>query len=513
MNPTQEQINAVRQQAGFAPLSSVSNKSVQTPSLAEKYGWAPTETQAESKPFGFGSKVADEMASGGQKIIDSVEQGGNMIKQGLNPTNPEDVLKIPMGITKAGAGSVVGAGQVIAAPITAGIKSATDKIVELMNKNYDPYKESIDTLVKSPEIVNKFNEIVSKNPEASGVIGDTLGAVLEFFGAKGMDVNQVLKSPISKATGEVSGVTKPFPLSAKPIDSKVIEPTVGRVLQGAPEDIASGKSGLGILDTSEVKTYSDLKNVAKSKIDELSSAQDELLSTDKTPRKLGDLNSNLKVKIDGVEKDIQHNFVQDGLDQLKNYYTSVNDVKNLEKVKNYIEKGGEKGAGLTIKDVNDIARMHSSDLNAFNASGELASGLKKQAAENTRIGMKKTVRELGPKGSEVIDKKITDVYTVKDLSGKMEDAVNKLSQRLQNPNIFRKLGGLVGKATRVTGIGDFASKLLGIDKMPGANILSPVELEAQLSKNLKKINAALGKDDAGFINDMQEFSKELKSSI
>jgi predicted Fe-Mo cluster-binding NifX family protein len=225
------------------------------------------------------------------------------------------------------------------------------------------------------------------------------------------------------------------------------------------------------------------------------------------------VNSNLKVKIDGVEKDIQHNFVQDGLDQLKNYYTSVNDVKNLEKIKNYIEKGGETGAGLTIKDVNDIAKMHSKDLNAFNASGELASGLKKQAAENTRMGIKKIVRELGPKGSEVIDKKITDVYTVKDLSEKMEDAVNKLSQRLQNPNIFRKLGGLVGKATRVTGIGDFASKLLGIDKMPGANILSPVELEAQLSKNLKKINAALGKDDAGFINDMQEFSKELKSSI
>lgn len=349
------------------------------------------------------------------------------------------------------------------------------------------------------------------------VLGEKIGEKATNSDGLNTSVSEVpgaIKTNLSDAGGTVSDVAKGTVSAVKSGANKVkeyVSPTptidqlVGIVAQGRTGDIPSFKSGIDALDTSKVSTYKDLNKVSNDTIKSLSKEQDALLGKDKRVLKV----QQLATKVGSS----YHNYVNDAVAQLKEYYTKTNDVANLKKIQAYEAKLDPiKGEGISLKDVNDIARMHGSDLNGYNANGELASGLTRQAAENTRMGLKDTVRNLLPDDeSKALDTKISDIYTVKDLSSKMAESVNKLTQRIQKPNILRKIGGLLGTATRVTGIGDFASKLLGIDKVPGSQTLNGVEIEARLAQNLSKIKAALAKDDAGFIEDIRGMSQSNAS--
>lgn len=293
------------------------------------------------------------------------------------------------------------------------------------------------------------------------------------------------------------------------VPTPTVNQIIGQVAQGSSKDIPSFGKGLANLDTSNVKTYNDLYKLSNSEIKKLAAQQDALLGQDKTLYKVQQLATPIKTG----ESSIAHNYVLDSVKQLKAFYAKTNDVAGVRKMEVYESRLNPKnGQGLTLQEVNDIARLHGSDLNAFNANGELASGLTKQAAENTRKGLKNTVRNLLPNDeSKTLDSQMSDIYTVRDLSEKMAEKVNTLQQRLQNPSILQKLGGIIGKGLRFTGIGDFASSLLGIEKVPGAKTLNPVELEARLAKNLKRIDAALQKDDAGFLQDIKAMDQESES--
>lgn len=263
--------------------------------------------------------------------------------------------------------------------------------------------------------------------------------------------------------------------------SETPEQITGKILQGDIKDVPHGKSALEKLDTTGVKTYKDLESKASDKISTLSKAQDHLLEADGNTYKI----QQLATKVG--DKEAAHNFVIDSLNQLKTFYEKTNDVANLSKVTDYLGKiDPVKGDGLTLKEVNDIARMHGSDLNAYNASGELASGLSKQAAENTRQGLKSTIRNLLPGGaSKALDEEISHLYTVKSLAHDMAEKVNTASQKLQKPSLLQKAGALAGKAVKGVGVGDFAREI-GFGKF-NPESLSPVELEKQLPKLLKKL--------------------------
>src|ERR1051326_3314660 len=156
---------------------------------------------------------------------------------------------------------------------------------------------------------------------------------------------------------------------------------VGKITQASPAEIPAASRALTSVDTSGVKTFADLSSRLESAIKE---------NTAKVDTELGKNTQRYKPST------LTNEPVKQALDQLENFYRATNDTKALGKITDLQERYQTKG--LTAKEMNDIAREHGRELNGYNANGELASGLSKQAAENTRQGVKQAVRNLTPSG-------------------------------------------------------------------------------------------------------------------
>ncbi len=522
-----QQIQQLQSAKSGAP-SGVPNTSVGQPLNDASFKSWLNPTQSTNQPnvdMSMGSMLSKTFGG----TIDAAKQTKKGFDQTVEGTKTGDISKIGRGVLNEAGGTI----NTLASPITNVLQNASklpgiSQGLDALKKHVlDPASNTIsdskslqDLMQKYPnadEVLGNFMTILStlaggeKAPEIKTALSDAtdtgINAVKQGVKTATNAVTDAAGNVINNATDSMGA------LKNKIIPTEDVNTTVGKVSQGKTADIQPFKQGISNLDTTGVKTYSDLTTKANDFIKSKSGETDSLLSKDTTPRKMQQLAVEQKVG-DSVTS---HNYVKDAIQQMKDYYTKINDVKNLAKINAY-EKALDpvKGKGITLQDINNIARMHGTDLNAFNANGELSSGLSKQAAENTRVGLKETIKsKLSPEDRTAFtnnDKSVSDVYRVRDLSGKMAEKVNTLTQRLQKPNILQKIGGLFGKATKITGVGDFAAKLLGIDKVPGASTLSPVELEAKLSKNLQRINDALKKDDAGFTKDIQQIVKDESSA-
>lgn len=561
---TTEQITQLRGSAGLSPtpVSSDANSIIAKRKLALGItAEAPVET-AKSPLTPLGQKTADFYGGTFDKakkgIVDSskaiYDRAGKIIdqtiqygKEDANKPIPDKIAgliqTIAHGVVDAGAG---GAGDIMinmikpflpqdvkdnikgkiadaSTAIQTALKEPADGRDLLHNEQFRNMLGHVSEVAKdnprlAQSIVDGFNAVALTGGGAAEVpvktaIKTGTEALVEGVNATRNAAGELISNVSSKAAPVIDSAASTVSDTAKSIKNKVaptptIDGLVGKVAQGKPEDIPSFTRGLGNLDTSQVSTYKDLGKIADDTISSTAKQQDVALSMEKTPLKIQQLAA--KVGEQGGAK----NYVIDAVNQLKDYYTKINDVAGLQKIKTYVQKIDPlKGDGLTVQELNDLARLHGRELNAYNANGELASGLTKQAVENTRQGLKDTVVQniKDPTAKEVFkaaDAKMSDLYTVSDLSNKMEIKVNALEQRLQKPNILQKIGGIVGRATRITGVGDFASKLLGIDKVPGSATLNAVELEAKLSKNLAKIEKALNeKKDSDFIKDISDMVK------
>lgn len=482
---TTEQLQAIRQRLGIAQPATPVDNVINTRKQELDSAWSSVDVVSD--------KTHPIIKEAGKNLYEAISGTGKY--EGENP-----VVRGVQGATEALSVPV----KLVTNAIPQSVKDVTEKVLPI-----GKLISQLGDLFGSTELAQKF---VAQHPEATKTmedfskIGQAGGEVAgNILAAEGIGKSGAITEDITKSVkGKVIN-----PIKEKILPTSSAEKLTGEILQGKIDDIASGKSGLSNLDTSNVKSYKQLKDTAQSGIKDFSNKQDILLESDKIPKKVQSLATPVKIG----DTTTYHNYVLDAVKQLKDQYIKTNDIKNSKLMDSYIEKlHPTKGKGLTIKEVNDIARKHGSDLNAFNANGELSSGLTKQAAENTRIGLKDTIKnnlsdELKNEFKKN-DKAISDISTVRDLSAKMEEKVNTLSNRLQKPNILQKIGGLLGKATRITGIGDFAQKLLGIEKVPGASSLNAIELENQLSKNLKRIDEALSKNDTDFIKTITEIAKE-----
>lgn len=261
------------------------------------------------------------------------------------------------------------------------------------------------------------------------------------------------------------------------------------ILQPKPKDasiarkIDSSKEIIGRLDTKGIRSYADLKDAITDKIEVFAGRLDQALDTDKTQRLLGDLKLDVKVG-DAV---VSNNFVDDALKQMDEYYTKVGDIKGKEQIKQLRAKADTQG--LTIKEINDLARTHGRDLNAFNPSGELASGLSKQAAENTRAGLKSTAR--GRFDNELfksVDSEITKLKNVQKLAEKMELEVQKLEQKIKARGLGEKFGRVIAKVLDITSGGVLkGGAQYFLPRGEGLKVLNAIDLEKNLSKNLLRL--------------------------
>jgi hypothetical protein len=272
-------------------------------------------------------------------------------------------------------------------------------------------------------------------------------------------------------------------------DAAKVDKLAGTIVQGKPEDIVRAKKVLAEINPDDIKTYDDLVGVLNDKVKGISTKFKEVLATEPYVKPLEELTAKNQVGTDLVE----HNYVKDALEQLTNFYTKTNDQTELAKLTQLRAKAAKEG--LTINEIDDLAIKHGQDLNGFNANGELASGLSKQAAENTRKGLKETARQQfnSPLYKET-DEVRSNLIKVRDLSKDVAEEVNKLKQKTTERGFGEKVGRLVFQiADKITGGGLKGFIQSFIPRSQGLKIMNALDLEKGLQKNLKKLQELNGK--------------------
>lgn len=370
------------------------------------------------------------------------------------------------------------------------------KIVEKNPFSSPETKErQLKNLSNSPSQSQRFEDEFGKkdNPVSYGV-GEGLGIGAGLVTGTTEAKTAIKGTPIVKSYLEKKGATK-------------LSDTTGTILQGDLGDIPKAKSALSQIDTSKVKTYEDLTKALDNKITTTSGLLDKTLETSPITKKLGELKSTITVG----DKAVKHNYVEDAFDDLKKFYLKTNDVENFAGIRQLEAKA--KKDGLTIKELNDLARVHGRDLNAFNANGELASGLTKQAAENTRTGLKTTARDLfGDKIYKNADENLSNLIRTRELAEKMTEKVNDLRQKVQQRGAGERVGRLLGTVVNTLALNSpkgFIEYFLG--RGTGLKTLNALDLEKQLAKNLKKLQNLTEGSEADIVKKLEAYLAEIKN--
>lgn len=289
--------------------------------------------------------------------------------------------------------------------------------------------------------------------------------------------------------------------------AKDVDTLVGTVIQGKTADIEKAKAALSNIDTKGIKTYSDLENTLDTKIKTISEKLDTALDTNKATTKLKDLGTDIKAG----ESTISHNYVKDALGELKAHYRAINDPAGEAKIDQLTNKA--KTEGLTVKEINNLAKEHGNTLNAFNANGQAASGLTKQAAENTRSGLKTTARNLfGNEAYKGADEQLTNLIRTRNLVDGVNEGVNKLKQKVNPRTLGEKAGRLLFQATdKLTGGGLKGYIQSFLPRGEGLKIMNSLDLEKGLGKNLKLLRGVLDAPKEDIVTKLQDLVDSVSS--
>lgn len=272
--------------------------------------------------------------------------------------------------------------------------------------------------------------------------------------------------------------------------SSNIKKAVGQIVQGEKKDIKPALNTLNQIETKGVKNYSDLKSRIKDNVKVLSGGMKELLSSDETLRKLPELSNSVKVG-DTV---VKTNYIKQSLNDLAELYQKTNNPTELQRVKNLITQSQKNG--LSLVDINDIAKEYGTEFGkkAFSKLGEPLTGVNSVAYENTRKGVKTTLRGLlGDDRSRMIDKNISDHLNTLNLIEKMDKNSNKLLQKINERGLLEKAGSVVGKSVDLLS-GHTLRGLAGglFPSNVGLKTMNSLDMQNKIQKNLKIITKAEG---------------------
>ena len=147
--------------------------------------------------------------------------------------------------------------------------------------------------------------------------------------------------------------------------------------------------------------------------------------------------------------------------------------------------------GLSVKELNQLAKEYGIEYKdrAFDKMGNAKAGYNAESFENIRKGVKEVLRERMPDDvSKELDAQISDLYSTRDLTRKMEENVNKLYQKIKNRTLMQKAGGALADVVDLATLGTlrgFVQKLLPSNV--GLKTANSLDLERELQKNLAKI--------------------------
>ena len=297
--------------------------------------------------------------------------------------------------------------------------------------------------------------------------------------------------------------------------NKQTDEIVGRIIQGKPEDISQAKRALSSIDTQGVKTFKDLKETMENKTASLASKLDDYL--DEQDLQLGNLKSSeLAIETKVGERTIRQDFISDSLKQLNELYKTIKDAPAQARILDLHKK--LTAEGLTRKELNNLAREYGREFGnkAFSKMGEPLTSVNAQAFENTRKGIKKTVRQnIEGDVAQTLDEQMSDLIETERLVGKMEEKVNTLFQKVKKRGILekgaRKLADVVNLATFNT-IHGFISRMLPSNV--GLKTMNSLDIQEELGKNLIKIDNLLKTaDDKTLLEGLIDFIKHPKAGM
>lgn len=380
-------------------------------------------------------------------------------------------------------------------PLAQGLQNAPGFSQIANGKVGDAVSNTIDTLNQ------KVNQLKQTNPNKVKALGSAVNLIMSVIGEgatneTGSTVNNGIKTgadnlvnTTSNIASDISQKTSSMVQDFKDVQSGKAtvkaNTLAGQITQGGIEDVPATKNALSSIDMTNVENapkgqkYQALQDTLNQSVKDQKSAQQTALDSNKNTYKLSDLST-------GNGK-TSHNFVQDALDQLKTFYQKTNNVAGEAKITALEDKANS--TGLTLKELDQLAVEHGSNIKAFNANGEAASGLTKQAAENTRTGVKNTVAEkFDNPAYKAADAQMADTIRTRDLVSQISEKANALQQKIIKRGWFGKIGYGIGKGLDLAtggGLKNFVNYF--IPRGEGLKTLNAVDLENSLQKNLQKL--------------------------
>lgn len=473
---------------------------------------------------------AIEEPSPAQTAISSVKEGGSTALSGakdivggfVNPDAEAGLNQTGEGFNKLVGGTLGAVGAVPGAVLSA-VPGGETVGQALTPSTYTDFAvEHIGKLAgATPEQMAMWKESLGNAANIGGLI---VGPKAAKEGAK------IVKSGASTVKKTVKPMIKKTQEIVKDIEkSKQIKNTsradslVGEIVQGRPQDLPVAKKALSEIDTKGVKTYKDLVNRMDEKTKSLMKEVDEAVSINDTPKPIDSFTKEItmspKVKEGTLVADgqaggrgVRVNYVKRAINQLEELYGKTLATEKLLEIQTLKDKAIKDG--LTIKEVNDLARTYGTEFGkkAFGKTGEPLTSINAQAFENTRKGIKETARSFLPTdAAKLLDEQISSIISTKELVKKMEIKTNALLQKVKKRGLVESVARALGRAVDVATLGSVRGFVTSfLPSNIGNKVLNSLDLEQALGKNLKKLDSLLKKAEQ--LSDA-DLIKETKSLV
>lgn len=442
-----------------------------------------------------------ELIGGG---IKSMAGGEKKIMTGI--ANPED-QDIGQRTTQivGGTADIIGGGlQTVFAPVMA-IAQKTPIVNTLLTKVSEGF-EGIsgylaDTIGQTDEekeaLKTSFNNLFMLTTMKAGE-SPAIQAAGKAVISTGADV---LKGGLKK-TGEIGEKIK-TKLVGEPI---TVDEMVGKITQAKkPKDIQEAGEALSEMPIEDIKIFKDLTTKTKTRIKELATKQDELMDYYVDKYKPSDVEKITTVERTGEK--LTSTPVNDAIAHLEEFY-ATNPAK-LAEIKNL--KAKFETEGLSMKELNEIARTYNVEFGSkgFSKTGEAKTSVTSVRFEDTRSAIKDIVREkYNDPVLEELDTQMSNLYTLKRLSEKMEESVNGQVNKIQKRTIMEKVGRILTIPVRLfvgtTNLQRFITRILSKEN----KTLRPLDLQEMLEGNLKTLKETLKKNDVEAANAIAKMAKE-----
>src|SRR3990167_3002747 len=478
----------------------------------------PPQQPKQPEKKGFLSRVKEDIVERGKQFGESIErqqkgqqglpstllQLGGETAGAVGDILGEGLVSVGRGISKVPGAKPLGrkiADEIMESPVAReGLMILGDNL-NFASEEYQRWKEKNPVLAENIESVLNISALL---PIGKGA---QIAAKEIKAGAKGF---AELAERTALRFGEAVDERRLLKIDKA---KKGVDELVGKIVQGKVDDIPAAKRALSDIDTTGIKTYQQLGSKVDDQVEALSRKLDEFL--DEQPGTLK--GKELIVETTVGNKTATQNFVDDALEQLDELYATTKDAPLRLRVQNLKDKLASEG--LTRRELNDLAREYGVQFRskAFNQrTGDALTSVNAQAFENTRKGLKETVRsKIDGDIPKELDSRISDLLETSRLVGRMEERVNSLWQKVQRRGLLeraaRKVADIVDVATFKTFSG-FISRMLPSNV--GLKTMNSIDLERALGKNLNKLDALLQEaDDDQFIFLFRDLVEEVKKPL